>query len=286
MLSTTTLRNLVVNRAHPLCPDYWWKVLPHLNFGGARFLDLVHNSHLLLTSTTQSPTQGFSLQAPPNGYGSISIDGTNTCNVIKQDLNLSPNAVNTSNNVSTNPWSVCAWINTSHTFSPTGVVIGDYNTATSGGWIFGISSTNQAVTLAILNSNASAGFNVRGTITVNNGVWRHITATFDGTDANGIKLYVDGILDSVTVITNSSPTGFVQNNLMIGDNAGTTHRHFFGQVDDVRVYRKNLSLNDVQYIWQNSREGCPGLFVGKARVFSKVTPNPTQVIIFHDDWIA
>jgi len=282
--NVTSLRNLLVNRAHPLCPDWWWKVLPHLNFGGAKFLDLIHNSHFLLTSTTQSPTQGFSLKASPNGYGSISIDGTNTCNVVNQDLNFA----NKGGTIASNPWSVCAWINTSHTFSPTGVVIGDYNSNTSGGWIFGVASANQSVTLAILNSTATTGYNVRGTLAVNDGAWHHIAATFDGTNASGIKLYVDGIADSLTTVTNTSPTGTLPGNLMMGDNAGATHRRFFGQVDDVRVYRKVLSANDVQYIWQNSREGCPGLFMGLSNPFFKVSSilNPTQIILLYDDCIA
>ncbi len=48
---------------------------------------------------------------------------------------------------------------------------------------------------------------VRGSTGVNDGQWHHVTATYDGSlSASGVKLYVDGVLDTMVVIDNNLGT--------------------------------------------------------------------------------
>jgi hypothetical protein len=84
---------------------------------------------------------------------------------------------------------------------------------------------------------------------VSQGTWHHVVGTFDGAL---MKLYVDGrIADSKTSSAKEIPAG---GNLWIGKSAGTEEftkgAHFGGQVDEVGVYDRALTAEEVQ---QHSR---------------------------------
>jgi hypothetical protein len=77
------------------------------------------------------------------------------------------------------------------------------------------------------------------------GNWHHVVGTFDGLL---MKLYVDGrIADNKTSSVTGIPAG---GNLWIGKSAGTEEftkgAHFGGQVDEVRVYDRALTAEEVQ----------------------------------------
>ncbi len=75
------------------------------------------------------------------------------------------------------------------------------------------------------------------------GAWYHLAGTFDGSD---IKIYVDGVLAGTTaqagsIYLNNEP-------LLIGANdgyGGTTRKFTDGKVDEVRIYNKDLSSDEV-----------------------------------------
>ncbi len=71
--------------------------------------------------------------------------------------------------------------------------------------------------------------------------WTHIAMTFDGA---ALRVYVNGALVrtqnfSGNIITTNAP-------LRIGGNAVWNDEFFAGQIDDVRVYNRALSLDDIQ----------------------------------------
>lgn len=108
--------------------------------------------------------------------------------------------------------------------------------------------------------------------TVSRGEWHHIAVTFDGTDAS---FYLDGELDS----TASVGLGSVNNGpLLIGTDPQALARHFHGSMDDVRIYDRTLSGDEIAKLYDGfyadgdngtaTTSLIAGLDVAKLSVFS------------------
>ncbi|MCF6153372.1 MAG: hypothetical protein E3K38_14035 [Candidatus Kuenenia stuttgartiensis] len=74
--------------------------------------------------------------------------------------------------------------------------------------------------------------------------WYHVAVTFDTT--NGISLYLDGVL----VSTNGDITVTNQNNVRtkIGAAGSTAQNFFSGAIDEVRIYNRALTSQEVEFI--------------------------------------
>ncbi len=76
---------------------------------------------------------------------------------------------------------------------------------------------------------------------VADGRWHHVAGVLDGTR---ISIYVDGALDASAA---SSPNISVNDySVLIGENAETTGRLFRGLIDDVRIYDRALSVDELR----------------------------------------
>ncbi|NTW31245.1 MAG: LamG domain-containing protein [Bacteroidetes bacterium] len=72
-------------------------------------------------------------------------------------------------------------------------------------------------------------------ITLTPGTWYHVAATADVSDKN-IKIYINGIEQSVTNITTGATSVLNAGDLVIGRFAGSNIRFFDGLMDDVRIW--------------------------------------------------
>ncbi|MGD2094745.1 MAG: discoidin domain-containing protein [Phycisphaerales bacterium] len=82
-------------------------------------------------------------------------------------------------------------------------------------------------------------------VTVTDGQWHHWAGVYDGTEA---RVYIDGVLD-----TTSAGTGQISlssSDLYIGENSGATGRLLHGILDDVAIYSRALSLEEIQTIME------------------------------------
>jgi len=113
-----------------------------------------------------------------------------------------------------------------------------------------VSSTGQlAANGRCLDADASQVFSgTAGKITA--GTWFHVAATFDYA-AKIIRLYVDGVLDATSgvLVWGASPTS-ATNSLAfnIGSQHGGGSEFWNGTIDDVRVYSRLLSANEIATI--------------------------------------
>jgi hypothetical protein len=86
--------------------------------------------------------------------------------------------------------------------------------------------------------------NIWGTVDVNDGQWRHVVGTYDGSQ---ICLYVDGTLD----VSSKVIGGSIKSNdqpVLIGENSEAPKRFWNGRIDDVRVFNYGLSADEVAAI--------------------------------------
>jgi len=85
---------------------------------------------------------------------------------------------------------------------------------------------------------------ISGSANVNDGQWHHVAGVYDG---SRIYLYVDGVEDVSEPATGSINTNNF--NVLIGENAELTGRTFHGMIDDVRIYHRALTADDIQAIY-------------------------------------
>ena len=77
-----------------------------------------------------------------------------------------------------------------------------------------------------------------------------MTATYDGSTA---KIYVDAVLGS-TAPTGSNYVSDANNTtLIIGNDSSAASRYYNGLLDDVRVYNRALTSNEIQRVYESNR---------------------------------
>ncbi|MCK5522847.1 MAG: LamG domain-containing protein [Thiomargarita sp.] len=93
--------------------------------------------------------------------------------------------------------------------------------------------------------------------TLNDQQWHHIVGVLERDERDGVKLYIDGQLQSTT----GDPTLFQGKNLdssiafTIGARKHEEYRfHFNGTIDDVRIYNRALSKSEIQELYEMDEE--------------------------------
>ena len=95
------------------------------------------------------------------------------------------------------------------------------------------------------------------TITINALTWYYLTMTYDGSsDESGLKIYINGVeVTNTTVITNTLSNSITNSNTF---NIGTTGQKitgalFYGKIDEVSVWNKELTQTEVTEIYNKGR---------------------------------
>ena len=106
----------------------------------------------------------------------------------------------------------------------------------------GSSGTESFMEAAV---GGTSGNVLYGVTLVDDGQWHHVAASYDGTT---FYLYVDGELDASQPSTGQiTVSGYP---LYIGDNSDQTGRHWNGLIDDVMIFNRALSQEEIQIIMQ------------------------------------
>ena len=124
--------------------------------------------------------------------------------------------------------------------------------ATSGSWSggYGLSTLNGQLFAHL----AGWSYLHQTGYTVPTNQWVHVAATFDGTTS---KVYVNGALIATKAVTATIPTNDLS--MGIGCDIGVSGYTFSGQLDEVRIWNRALTLSDIQ-----AKMNCeiPGAAVG------------------------
>jgi hypothetical protein len=159
--------------------------------------------------------------------------------------------------IGTNDQTACAWIRhpTSQQDSYSGVFYGSiygrgHLTEDDG---FGIYLYNDVPTVGISNEGGDE-YIIKSNVDTKDGLWHHVCASADR-DVN-MSIYVDGIKKNTTNI--SSLDGFnlwESTNILIGsrDHSSGAAFDFKGQIDQVQVWNKTLSSEQILELYNGSR---------------------------------
>jgi len=103
-------------------------------------------------------------------------------------------------------------------FGSIDIIFHKYDPFTETGILF-YWDNSQVLHLDYLQGTVTNSFRIQGglSITMLSGVWQHIGFTFDGTDANGMNIYYNGVQKSRVVVTNTLSTSIINSaNVEIG----------------------------------------------------------------------
>lgn len=141
--------------------------------------------------------------------------------------------------------SMTAWVKTSSTSDQAIIVTG--TTVTSQGFNLLLLSSGSRFTV----SGYSYDFTPTDCPNINDNIWHHLAATFDGTTLN---MYVDGNLCGSTTRTyeTSGQSNSLSKSSSSGTGSGLGVKSFLGSMDDVRFYTGALTTSQVGGIYTES----------------------------------
>ncbi|MBE0536511.1 MAG: lamin tail domain-containing protein [Phycisphaerae bacterium] len=95
----------------------------------------------------------------------------------------------------------------------------------------------------LLRLDVGTGY-VDGSTYVNDGAWHHVAAAFDGTGTDDVRLFVDGVLEVVSARTAQDISTSAGDDVCVGV-FGASGRYFRGTIDEVRIYERALTMEEV-----------------------------------------
>lgn len=152
----------------------------------------------------------------------------------------------TSNLINNSGITYSAWIKTSSATTQSILGLGslDYSTHIAGE-IY-ILSTGQAK----FAMRSSAYYTVTSSSTYGDGGWHNIFAVFNATSRN-MSLYIDGVKGSVDTTLVGSILNTALNSQNIGINAPRTGQYFNGSIDEVMIWNRSLSAEEIGVLYES-----------------------------------
>lgn len=141
--------------------------------------------------------------------------------------------------------SVSAWVKTTSTGTLRVICAEDQTGGTNRNWNLLLGSNNK-VGVFLWHTDNSLTILYRATANeINDGNWHHVLFTFDGTtNADGLKLYVDGNVESATAgSTGIRSTGLVEP--AIGSLSNAVNWFWSGNIDEVSIFDAVKVVADV-----------------------------------------
>lgn len=201
-----------------------------------------------------------------------SNDGTNTSATVNQtgkinqcylfngsSSNVSMGNVSALNFERTDSFSYSAWYKGTAT---DGAIFSKMDTSTGyRGFDLFVTSTGYAKVHIISTWSSNAVAIIGNTYTINDNSWHHIVGTYDGSSsASGIKIYVDGNLESSPTIDVDALSSTIQNSVSVRigsrSNGSSAYNYTTGYIDQVAVWNSSLSEEQILELY-NSGNGLP-----------------------------
>ena len=157
----------------------------------------------------------------------------------------------------TNAISVSAWVKIPTTNTGGGgiaiqvILAEDPTTSSQRNWnLFWRGGSHNNVNFVLHHTNLSISSATTTGFTPNDGNWHHILGTFDGTaNANGIKLYIDGVLNKQSTASSTGINSFTSSEPSIGRSTGQNVWNFEGDIDEPSVFDYELTSTQVSSIY-------------------------------------
>ena len=149
---------------------------------------------------------------------------------------------------------ITAWIKFNGSSVATGnsAVLGYGDSNGSGKkWHIRLNTDSVDGQVGAIRTEIGGGYMVGSTV-ISDGEWHFVTSIFSGTNATDIEHYIDGKLE----IPSGSQLQTVNTDVVSGDPVtigsrfGTSPRFFDGDIDDVRIYNRALSVTEICKLYE------------------------------------
>ena len=98
-------------------------------------------------------------------------------------------------------------------------------------------------------TQANRVYRITGTNAYSYNDWNHAAITYDADAATKMRIYIDGVEKSTTLIGGTEPSSIHNSSESLTISKGFNN-YFEGTIDDVRIYDKTLSADEIQSIYQ------------------------------------
>jgi hypothetical protein len=134
----------------------------------------------------------------------------------------------------------------------------------------------------MINTVSTNELNVSSDNTFDDNKWHHVVWTKSTlSDDAGLTLYVDGVVEPTTTsVDNLSATILHNNPVMIGGNFDGTNQ-MKGQMDDVRIYSRELTADEVSLLYRSTDSG-----IDTVRVDGFPTKTTSVSLVGKNNWEA
>ncbi|SPC33785.1 LamG-like jellyroll fold domain-containing protein [Candidatus Nitrosocaldus cavascurensis] len=164
-------------------------------------------------------------------------------------------------------FSVSAWFRTNSTFTNVAMIVnkGGFGSEDPGKnmnygiWLTGTNDqAPQGRVAGGFESSSGKDYFVYSSTTYNDGQWHYVVLTYDGST---LRLYVDGSLVSSLSTNGAVPDNTGNQPLTIGKNSLDNSRYFIGEIDEVRVYNRASTEQEVNDAYNNGVFASDGLVI-------------------------
>jgi len=111
-------------------------------------------------------------------------------------------------------------------------------------------------------------------------VWYHVVATWNR--KREIKIFIDGQLDGFSTQTGNGLNTRSKVSLKIGRQVVRKNRPFRGHIDEVRIYDRAISDQEIETLYNNGKSECERIYLA-GNVYNKTTGKPLNAEIILDD---
>jgi hypothetical protein len=140
-------------------------------------------------------------------------------------------------------FAVCAWVKTS-TAARQDIVQQRDGTSRNGEFELFLDASGTVGYYEF--SDACFGAKCSSRAAVNDGKWHHVALVRD-TDAGAVSIFVDGVVDRTAPL---SPVGIsASRRFAIGCDLANMDSHFIGSIDEVMVFSRSLSCEDIMALY-------------------------------------
>lgn len=154
--------------------------------------------------------------------------------------------------VSSFPFTFSLWVNSSNT-DDTYKSILTFGKSTNSNYYAVVGflpyTTVGPVARCVWRTGPTVNNELTPTVTVQDGEWHHLAAVFNSSGL--LELYVDGVLDVSGSLTPTSPQGFDTVRIGALKRTGAEENLYPGNIQDVRIWSRALSAEEVWSIYEN-----------------------------------
>ncbi len=237
-----------VNWANPLNIglEAWWLVMPG-NCKGGVWVDITKHGHDGVL-TNMNPASDWVGTNRPGGWGAIEFDRTDDAIVIP-----APPAPGSIDMQGWKGLTVTAWVNWTAAGTAEHCVFSNW---TAGGAparvLFRLEPDPDIMELFLTCTGGGPSLTVSDLI-IPRDTWTHLALIYD--TSNGLRALMNGELSTNTAAALGTLQTTISETLHIGNTPHTTSDDYGGELDDVRVWSRGLSPDEVRQLYFDSMGG-------------------------------